>query len=172
MSCEHWLRRDTRAEWDGTVKVIADSHTGRRLNCPNDVIVARNGGIWFSDPHYRIMNDFEGFRADPELTCHVCRVEPVGRVEAVITDMHCPNGLCFSPDESLLYVADTGRMFGADVRAGCSGRTHGISGSATWWTDDPRADRGYTPLLRDARTASGWTATATFGRQPGTGCIA
>ena len=114
ISCEHGSRRVTRTEWDGTVTVIADSHGGKRLNSPNDVIVARDGAIWFSDPHYGIMTDYEGFRADPEQPCHVYRVDPDGGTEAMITDMNCPNGLAFSPDESLLYVADTGRMFGQD----------------------------------------------------------
>jgi gluconolactonase len=114
ISCEHGTRRVTRTEWDGQITVIADSHAGKRLNSPNDVIVARDGGIWFSDPHYGIMTDYEGFRADQEQPCHVYRVDPSGRIEAMITDMNCPNGLAFSPDEARLYVADTGRMFGSD----------------------------------------------------------
>lgn len=114
VSCEHGTRRITRTEWDGSVTVIADHYKGKRLNSPNDVIVARDGAIWFSDPHYGIMTDYEGFRSDQELPCAVYRVDPDGSIEAVITDMHCPNGLAFSPDESLLYVADTGRMFHAD----------------------------------------------------------
>ncbi|MGQ0565343.1 MAG: SMP-30/gluconolactonase/LRE family protein [Gemmobacter sp.] len=110
VSCEHGTRRVTRTEWDGSVTVIADAHAGHRLNSPNDVVVAQDGGIWFSDPHYGIMTDYEGSRAEQEQPCHVYRVDPVGTIEAMITDMHCPNGLCFSPDERLLYVADTGRM--------------------------------------------------------------
>ncbi len=111
ISCEHGLRRVTRTEWDGSVTVLADAHAGKPLNSPNDVIVARDGGIWFSDPHYGIMTDYEGFRAVQEQPCAVYRTAPQGQVEAMITDMACPNGLAFSPDESLLYVADTGRMF-------------------------------------------------------------
>ena len=111
ISCEHGLRRVTRTEWDGQITVIADGYGGKRLNSPNDVIVARDGAIWFTDPHYGIMTDYEGFRADEEVPCAVYRVDPDGRIEAVITDMACPNGLAFSPDESRLYVADTGRMF-------------------------------------------------------------
>ena len=114
ISCEHGLRRVTRTEWDGQITVIADGYGGKRLNSPNDVIVARDGAIWFTDPHYGIMTDYEGFRAEEELPCSVYRVDPDGRIEAVITDMACPNGLAFSPDESRLYVADTGRMFSSD----------------------------------------------------------
>ena len=114
ISCEHGLRRVTRTEWDGSITVLADSFDGTPLNSPNDVIVARDGSIWFSDPHYGIMTDYEGFRAEQELPCTVYRIDPAGGIAAVITDMACPNGLAFSPDESLLYVADTGRMFSAD----------------------------------------------------------
>lgn len=114
ISCEHGLRRVTRTEWDGSVTVIADGYQGRRLNSPNDVIVARDGAIWFSDPHYGIMTDYEGHRAEQELPCAVYRVGPEGGIQAMITDMACPNGLAFSLDESRLYVADTGRMFSGD----------------------------------------------------------
>jgi gluconolactonase len=114
VSCEHGTRRVTRTEWDGSITVLADGFDGRRLNSPNDVVVARDGSIWFSDPHYGIGTDYEGFRAPQELPCQVYRIDPSGRIEAMITDMACPNGLAFSPDESQLYVADTGRMFGSD----------------------------------------------------------
>lgn len=114
VSCEHGLRRVTRTELDGSITVIADSFGGKRLNSPNDVVVASDGAIWFTDPHYGIGTDYEGFKAEQEQGCHVYRVDPSGSIEAVITDMQCPNGLAFSPDESLLYVADTGRMFHAD----------------------------------------------------------
>jgi gluconolactonase len=114
VSCEHGTRRVTRTEWDGSVTVIADSYRGKPLNSPNDVVVTRDGAIWFSDPHYGIMTDYEGHRATQELPCAVYRVDPAGGIEAVISDMACPNGLAFSPDEGLLYVADTGRMFSGD----------------------------------------------------------
>jgi gluconolactonase len=110
ISCEHGTRRVTRTEWDGGITVIADSYRGKRLNSPNDAIVARDGAIWFTDPHYGIMSDYEGFRGEQELPCTVYRVNPDGTIAAMITDMHCPNGLAFSPDEARLYVADTGRM--------------------------------------------------------------
>jgi gluconolactonase len=116
VSCEHGARRVTRTEWDGAVTVIADGYRGRRLNSPNDVVAARDGSVWFTDPHYGIMTDYEGFRAEQELPCQVYRVGADGGVEAVIADMQCPNGLAFSPDESRLYVSDTGRMFSDDPR--------------------------------------------------------
>jgi gluconolactonase len=114
ISCEHGLRRVTRTEWDGQVTVVADRFDGKPLNSPNDVIAAKDGSIWFSDPHYGIMTDYEGFSAAQELPCQVYRVDSSGKIEAVITDMACPNGLAFSPDETRLYVADTGRMFSSD----------------------------------------------------------
>lgn len=116
VSCEHGTRRVTRTEWDGSITVIADSYQGKRLNSPNDVVVSRDGAIWFTDPHYGIVSDYEGFKAEAELPCSVYRVDPDGTLEAVITDMRCPNGLAFSPDESRLYVADTGRLGHDDPR--------------------------------------------------------
>ena len=116
VTCEHGTRRVTRTEWGGTVTVIADNYQGKRLNSPNDVIVAPDGAIWFTDPHYGIMTDYEGSKAEQELPCSVYRVSAEGAIEAVITDMQGPNGLAFSPDGSRLYVADTGRMFTSDPR--------------------------------------------------------
>ena len=115
VSCEHGTRRVTRTELDGSITVIADSYDGKRLNSPNDVVVKSDGTIWFSDPHYGIMTNYEGYKSEQELSCNVYRVDPSdGSIEAVLTDFNCPNGLAFSPDESKLYVADTGRMFGSD----------------------------------------------------------
>lgn len=114
VSCEHGTRRVTRTEIDGSITVVADGFRGKRLNSPNDVVVKSDGSIWFTDPHYGIMSDYEGTRAEQELPCNVYRVDPSGAIEAVITDIHGPNGLAFSRDETRLYVADTGRMFGTD----------------------------------------------------------
>ncbi len=114
VSCEHGTRRVTRTQWDGQITVLADSFDGKRLNSPNDVIAARDGSLWFTDPHYGIISDYEGFRAPQELPCQVYRIDPNGAVQAVLNDMECPNGLAFSPDESRLYVADTGRLHSAD----------------------------------------------------------
>lgn len=114
VSCEHGTRRVTRTEWDGSITVIADRYQGKPLNSPNDVVVKSDGSIWFTDPHYGIVSNYEGFAAEQELPCHVYRVDPDGTMEALLTDFNCPNGLAFSPDESVLYVADTGRMFHSD----------------------------------------------------------
>lgn len=117
VSCEHGTRRVTRTEHDGTITIIADRFDGKRLNSPNDVIVASDGAIWFSDPHYGISTDYEGTRSTQELPCNVYRVDPrSAEIRAVLTDIQCPNGLAFSPDEKRLYVADTGRMFSEDPR--------------------------------------------------------
>jgi len=114
VSCEHGTRRVTRTEWDGQITVIADSFQGKPLNSPNDVVVSSDGAIWFTDPHYGIMTNYEGFQSPQELPCNVYRVDPDGTMSAVATDFNCPNGLAFSPDEAKLYIADTGRMFHPD----------------------------------------------------------
>jgi gluconolactonase len=111
VSCEHGARRVTRTEIDGTMTVLADSYKGKRLNSPNDAVVKSDGTIWFTDPPYGILTDYEGYKAPLEQDgCYVYRVDPSkrGRIDAVVTDMVKPNGIAFSPDESILYVADTG----------------------------------------------------------------
>lgn len=110
VTCEHLTRRVTRTEHDGSVTVIADRWQGKRLNSPNDVVVRADGSIWFTDPSYGILTDYEGERADSEIgACHVYRVDPAsGEVSAVATDFFKPNGLAFSPDERHLFVSDTG----------------------------------------------------------------
>ncbi len=116
ISCEHGARRVTRTEHDGRITVLADSYQGKRLNSPNDVVVKSDGSIWFTDPHYGIMTDYEGYRAAQEQPCHVYKLDPQsGSMQAVIDDFDCPNGLCFSPDETCLYVAETGTMFDANA---------------------------------------------------------
>jgi gluconolactonase len=110
LSCEHGGRRVSRTEHDGSITTIADRYQGKRLNSPNDVVVKSDGSIWFTDPSYGIDSDYEGNKAESEIgACYVFRVDPEsGDIEAVITDMKRPNGLAFSLDEKLLYVADTG----------------------------------------------------------------
>lgn len=109
VSCEHLARRVTRTEHDGSITIIADSFDGKKLNSPNDVVVKSDGSIWFTDPSYGILIDYEGNRAESEIgACHVYRVDPSGDISIVADDYVKPNGLAFSPDESLLYIADTG----------------------------------------------------------------
>lgn len=109
ISCEHGGRRVVRYEPDGTTTVIADSYEGKRLNSPNDVVVHPDGSIWFTDPTYGISGNYEGFRAESETKEAVYRVDAAsGRIALVTDEVVQPNGLCFSPDYSRLYVADTG----------------------------------------------------------------
>ncbi|WP_343314768.1 SMP-30/gluconolactonase/LRE family protein [Brucella sp. BE17] len=109
VSCEHGGRRVTRTELDGSITVLADSYQGKKLNAPNDVIVRSDGTVWFTDPTYGIMADYEGYKADPEQPArNVYRLDPKsGELIAVITDFEQPNGLAFSPDETRLFVADS-----------------------------------------------------------------
>ena len=110
LSSEHGGRRVVRYEPRGTVTVIAERYQGKRLNSPNDVVVHPDGSIWFTDPMYGIAGNYEGFKADSELPMAVYRVEASGgTIEKVSDEPTGPNGLCFSPDYKLLYVADTGR---------------------------------------------------------------
>jgi gluconolactonase len=116
VSCEHDTRRVTRTELDGTITVLMDRFEGRRLNAPNDVVAKSDGSIWFTDPGYGILVNYEGHKAPFELPANVYRLDPAtGAASAVITpggahgpDVERPNGLCFSPDESRLYLVDTG----------------------------------------------------------------
>lgn len=109
VSCEHGTRRVTRTEVDGSITVLADSYQGKRLNSPNDVIVRSDGSIWFTDPTYGILSDYEGYKAEPEqATRNVYRLDPTtGELQIVVDDFRQPNGLAFSPDETKLYVADS-----------------------------------------------------------------
>jgi gluconolactonase len=109
ISCEHLSRSVTRREHDGTITVLADSYDGRRLNSPNDVVVHSDGSIWFTDPSYGILSDYEGKKSDQEQPgCFVYRLDTVNNLTIVADDFVKPNGLAFSPDESQLYISDTG----------------------------------------------------------------
>jgi len=108
VSCEHLTRRVTRTEHDGSIAVLAEQWQGKRLNSPNDLVVKSDGSIWFTDPSYGILTDYEGLRASPEMPCHVYRIDPSGEVSMVCDALVKPNGLAFSPDERFLYIADTG----------------------------------------------------------------
>lgn len=111
ISCEHGTRRVTRTEVDGSITVLAENYQDRRLNSPNDVVVRSDGSVWFTDPTYGILSDYEGYRAEPEQpTRNVYRIDPAsGALSVVADDFRQPNGLAFSPDETMLYVADSAR---------------------------------------------------------------
>ena len=107
VTCEHGGRRVTRTEHDGTLTVIADSFQGKRLNSPNDIVVASNGAIWFTDPTFGILGWYEGNKATQELPMNVYRVDPSGAMDVVAEGINQPNGLAFSPDEMLLYIVES-----------------------------------------------------------------
>jgi gluconolactonase len=109
ISCEHGARRVTRTEHDGRITVLADRYKGKRLNSPNDVVVKSDGTIWFTDPPYGILTDLEGWQGEQEYGgCYVFCLDPrKDELRVVADDFVKPNGIAFSPDESILYVADT-----------------------------------------------------------------
>lgn len=111
ITCEHGARRVTRTEYDGRITVLADQYRARRLNSPNDVVVSSDGAVWFTDPPYGILTDYEGNKAESEQDgCFVYRLDPItGTIEVVADDFVKPNGLAFSMDEETLYIADSGR---------------------------------------------------------------
>lgn len=124
VACEHLTRRVTRTEYDGSITVLADRWQGKRLNSPNDVVVARDGGVWFTDPLFGIAGHWEGEPAESETPWAVYRVDPMsGALERKIDDLAAPNGLAFSPDEKILYVVESRatphrRIWQYDVDAG------------------------------------------------------
>jgi gluconolactonase len=111
ISCEHRGRCVSRIEFDGSRRVLVSEVDGKRLNSPNDAVVKSDGSIWFSDPTYGIDSEYEGDAHPSELgVSHVYRFDPdSGTAAAVTEDFVKPNGLCFSPDERLMYIADTGQ---------------------------------------------------------------
>jgi gluconolactonase len=107
--CSHGARAVVRTELDGSVTTLVSHYNGARLNSPNDLVVAADHSIWFSDPPYGILSNNEGYKADSEQPgCYVYRFDPASNeIYPVITDMIYPNGLAFSADESVLYVSDS-----------------------------------------------------------------
>ncbi|MFC8518055.1 SMP-30/gluconolactonase/LRE family protein [Streptomyces sp. NPDC057257] len=109
VSCEQGNRRVTRTEPDGSLTVLADRYAGKRLNSPNDSVVRSDGTVWFSDPDFGILSDYEGHRAESEIgACNVYRIDPVsGHVHLAADGFDGPNGVILSPDERRLYVSDS-----------------------------------------------------------------
>ena len=109
IQCQHRSRCLTRHEHDGTITTLVSEARGHRINAPNDVVVKSDGSIWFSDPLYGLMNDYEGGRQRSEQPPAVYRLDvESGDIQAMATDFDGPNGLAFSPEEDVLYVAESG----------------------------------------------------------------
>lgn len=104
LTCEHLNRRVVRTEIDGSHTVIADGFNGKPLNSPNDIVCKSDGSIWFTDPIFGITGYYEGIKADPQIEANVYRVSVDGEMTVVAEGINQPNGLAFSPDESILYV--------------------------------------------------------------------
>ena len=157
VTCEHGGRRVTRTEHDGTITVITDRYDGKRYNSPNDVVVKSDGTIWFTDPTYGIDTDYEGHKAEAEQDgSHVYRVDRDGSVTRVNDTFVRPNGLAFSPDETKLYIVDSGRTHVKDgprhIRVFDVGPKGGLSGGEIF------ADNGNYDGLRLDTDGRVWTS--------------
>ena len=129
ISCEHGGRCVSRTYLDGRYEVLATHWNGKRLNSPNDCVVKSDGSIWFTDPPYGIISDHEGIKSESAIgNNQVYRIDPVTKeVTVVADDFDRPNGLAFSPDESELYIADSGHARG-DGFGFEEGRPHHVRG--------------------------------------------
>ena len=133
VTCEHGGRRVTRTEYDGTITVLCADFEGKRLNSPNDVVVKSDGSIWFTDPPFGLLSNYEGNVAEAERPQCVYRTDgQTGKTTVIADDIAGPNGLCFSPDEMTLYVvasrAEPRKILAYDVVDGgtriANGRVH------------------------------------------------
>jgi len=116
ITCQHFSRSVTRTEHSGKITTIANQFDGKRLNSPNDVIVKSDGSIWFTDPDYGIMSDYEGQKSPSEQSsCNVFRIDQkTGDIHLITDRLVKPNGLCFNNSEDKLFVSDTGGSHVAD----------------------------------------------------------
>jgi gluconolactonase len=162
IACSHRGRCLYRTEYDGRVTMLVDRHDGKRLNAPNDVVVKSDGSIWFTDPLYGISNDYEGGRQISEQPPAVYRFDPErGDIRIVADDFDGPNGIAFSPDESRLYVSETGdqaagqpRQFIRVFDVGADGST--LSGGDIFHKIDP----GYCDGMRVDEYGNIWSSAA------------
>jgi gluconolactonase len=107
VTCEHGGRRVSRTEPDGRIVTLADNFQGNKLNSPNDIVCKSDGSIWFTDPSFGILSNYEGAKAPAELPTNVYRWEEGGALSVVAEGINQPNGLAFSPDESILYIVES-----------------------------------------------------------------
>lgn len=152
ISCEHGGRRVVRYELNGSITVLAENFEGKPFNAPNDAVVHPDGGIWFTDPGYGIMGNYEGVKGELQIKEAVYRIDPVnGKVQKVADDNHKPNGICFSPDYKKLYISDTGGpdpkgikvydvIDGMKLRGGRTFTTMPLSGQKEGLADGMRTD--------------------------------
>ena len=162
ITCSHRGRCLYRTEYDGRVTTLIDRHDGKKLNAPNDVVVKSDGSIWFTDPLYGISNDYEGGRQISEQPPAVYRFDPdSGDIRIVADDFDGPNGLAFSPDESRLYVAETGdqtddhpRQYIRAFDIGTDGAT--LSGGEIFHKIEP----GYCDGMRVDEDGNIWSSAA------------
>ena len=118
VTCEHRGRRVTRTEIDGSITVLADSYQGKKLNSPNDVVVKSDGSIWFTDPPFGLLGYYEGEKYESELPPAIYRIDgQTGALTMVTDEIEGPNGLAFSPDESILYIVASRAMPNRLIRA-------------------------------------------------------
>ena len=122
LTCEHLGRRVSRTEHDGRITTLVDSFQGKRLNSPNDIVCKSDGSIWFTDPSFGILSYYEGEKEESELPTNVYRIDSSGAVSVVAEGINQPNGLAFSPDESILYIVESRavprRILAYDVTGG------------------------------------------------------
>ncbi|WP_445489307.1 SMP-30/gluconolactonase/LRE family protein [Rhodopseudomonas sp. RCAM05734] len=108
VTCEHGGRRVVRTEYDGSITVLMDSFEGKQPNSPNDVVVKSDGSIWFTDPTFGLFGNYEGYKAESEIDANVYRIDGgTGQATIVAAGVLGPNGLCFSPDETILYIVES-----------------------------------------------------------------
>ena len=166
VTCEQRTRRITRTEYDGSITVLADRYDGRQLNSPNGVVVKSDGTVWFTDPTYGILGDHEGWRAKSELPGNLYRLDPqTGALHIAAGDFRQPNAVCFSPDEKILYVSDTGspssniQAFDVDAQGKLSHRRvfHDFADTHGGLGDDIRVDED-----GNLWCAGGWSPDKNF----------
>jgi len=156
ITCEHGARRVTRTEHSGEITVLMERFEGKRLNSPNDVVVKSDGSIWFTDPPFGLLSDYEGARAEQELPNAVYRLDPATGHATMLEDgMAGPNGLAFSPDERILYVVESRASPRNIVAYDVSGDGTQISGRRVLIEAGPGTPDGFR-LDEDGNLWCGW----------------